>query len=124
FKYGFDVPSDATTLTFPNNEKVRVLAVTAAKNAHDSVVVAHPLFDTLEDHSAEAVASIEPNGGEFHDVTRVTLHHALYWNAGGLHYTLDGSEPTAQSLAYTKPIALNSSAQIRVRQFDSGGRAG
>src|SRR5262249_3603394 len=36
----------------------------------------------------------------------------------------DGSEPTAQSPAYSKPIALSTSAKLRARQFDSAGNPG
>jgi alpha-mannosidase len=126
FKYGFDVPPDATSITLPDNEKVRIFAVTVAKNAHDATVAARPLYDTLEDHGGEPpMASVSPNGGTFNDITQVTLHHALYWTAGRLHYTLDGSEPTAQSPAYDdKPIKLWSSTIVRAREFDASGKPG
>ena len=125
FKYGFNLPDGATSLTLPDNEKVRVFAMTVAKGTHDDVSAARPLFDTLEDHTAEpTTASISPNGGKFSDVTPVVLGHALYWNSGGLHYTIDGSEPTARSPVYSKPIQLSSSAKIRVMQFDASGHGG
>ena len=47
FVYTFDVPADAQTLTLPNNDRVRILAITAS-NETSTVKPAHPLYDTLE----------------------------------------------------------------------------
>jgi alpha-mannosidase len=47
FGYTIDVPPGATTLTLPNNENVRILAITAS-NERNTVKPAHPLYDTLE----------------------------------------------------------------------------
>ena len=125
FKYGFDVPAGATTFTLPDNPKVRVLAATLARNAHDVVVAAQPLYDTLADHAEQSsVATISPPGGTFNDITTVALRHPLYWKAGGMRYTLDGSDPTAQSPTYEKPIQLSQGAKVRVRQFDADGKPG
>jgi alpha-mannosidase len=47
FAYALDVPSGARTLTLPDNDRIRILAITAA----DEPLVmtpAHPLYDTLE----------------------------------------------------------------------------
>jgi alpha-mannosidase len=47
FAYAIDVPAGAHTLTLPVNDKIRVLAITAA-NQHGRVWPAQPLYDTLE----------------------------------------------------------------------------
>jgi alpha-mannosidase len=47
FAYGIDLPAGAKTLTLPNNDKVRVLAVSVAQEA-PGVRPAQPLYDTLE----------------------------------------------------------------------------
>jgi len=47
FAYALDVPDGATTLTLPNNERVRVLAVTLSDEGA-TVRPAHPLYDTLQ----------------------------------------------------------------------------
>ncbi|HEY7089257.1 MAG TPA: glycoside hydrolase family 38 C-terminal domain-containing protein, partial [Tepidisphaeraceae bacterium] len=118
FSYGFDVPSGTTSLKLPDNPKVRIFAITVAKNAPAALIASRPMYDNLADHAVEPVASISPNGGKFNDVTRVTLRHPLYWQAGGLRYTTDGSEPTADSPVYRAPIVLTSSAKVRARQFN------
>ncbi|HJY29430.1 MAG TPA: hypothetical protein VJ306_15485, partial [Pyrinomonadaceae bacterium] len=47
FAYTIDVPAGAKTLTLPDNDNVRILAITAS-NERSSVKPAHPLYDTLE----------------------------------------------------------------------------
>jgi alpha-mannosidase len=47
FAYTIDVPENAKTLTLPNNDNVRILAITGSRE-RDSVKPAHPLYDTLE----------------------------------------------------------------------------
>jgi alpha-mannosidase len=47
FAYAVGVPEGAKTLTLPNNERIRVLAITAANEAAP-VWPARPLYDTLE----------------------------------------------------------------------------
>ena len=47
FAYPLDVPAGAKTLTLPNNDKIRILAVSVAEEA-PAVVAAQPLYDTLE----------------------------------------------------------------------------
>lgn len=47
FVYSLDLPANATTLTLPENEAVRIMAVTVA-NESQQVRPVQPLYDTLE----------------------------------------------------------------------------
>jgi alpha-mannosidase len=47
FVYTLDVPANAKTLTLPNNDRVRIMSITAS-NESSMVKPAHPLYDTLE----------------------------------------------------------------------------
>lgn len=47
FAYAIDVPANAKMLTIPENENVRILAITGS-NEREWVKPAHPLYDTLE----------------------------------------------------------------------------
>lgn len=47
FAYAIDVPVNATTLTLPANDKIRILGITVADESSD-VRPARPLYDTLE----------------------------------------------------------------------------
>ena len=42
FKYRIDLPSDATTLTLPNEPRVKILAATAAHNDNDAITAPTP----------------------------------------------------------------------------------
>jgi alpha-mannosidase len=42
-----DVPPNARTLTLPNNDLVRIMAITGS-DEHATVKPAQPLYDTLE----------------------------------------------------------------------------
>lgn len=46
FAYALDIPSGASTLTLPNNNRIRVLAVTLAEDSGKATPV-QPLYDTL-----------------------------------------------------------------------------
>lgn len=58
FGYAIDVPANAKTLTLPNNDKVRVLAVSVA-NENPAVTPAQPLSETLK-HTAEPTSQERP----------------------------------------------------------------
>jgi alpha-mannosidase len=118
YKYGFNLPAGATSITLPDNDRIRVFAITAAKNANDDVKPARPLYDTLADHIAGDGPALVPAGGKFNDVTTVSLAPSLYWNQSALHYTTDGSEPTAASPLYTGPFTLDASATVKTKEID------
>ncbi|MDQ2832785.1 MAG: glycosyl hydrolase-related protein [Acidobacteriota bacterium] len=54
FAYALDLPADARTITLPNNDKIRVLAVSVAKE-NPAVKAAQPLFDPLK-HTEQPTA--------------------------------------------------------------------
>jgi alpha-mannosidase len=121
FKYGFDLPAGAKGVTLPRNEKIRIFAMTVARNLHDQARAATALYDTLEDHVATDGPVILPHGGKFEEKATVTIEHPLYWRDGGLHYTIDGSEPTPLSAVYSGPFELEKSGTVRARGFDRAG---
>ncbi len=45
FKYRLDLPKGASTLTLPKNSRVRIVAVSAAKNFNDDTTPAHLLYE-------------------------------------------------------------------------------
>jgi len=47
FAYAIDLPANAKTITLPNNDKIRIMAITVA-NESGRVRPAQPLYDTLE----------------------------------------------------------------------------
>jgi alpha-mannosidase len=64
FEYSFDVPRGATTLTLPDNPRVRIFAASTAASVHDQASPAMPLYDTLADQKpmpAPTNAAAEPS---------------------------------------------------------------
>ncbi|HVU34921.1 MAG TPA: glycoside hydrolase family 38 C-terminal domain-containing protein [Opitutaceae bacterium] len=123
FEYTIAVPGGAKTLTLPDDGRIRVFAVSVARDTHERVRAATPLFDRLEDHQPDA-PRLSPQGGTFDDSTRVVIQPPLYWREGGLHYTLDGSTPTLASPTCTGPVTVDHDAVVTACEFDAQGRAG
>jgi alpha-mannosidase len=124
FKYGFDVPRGATSITLPNDPRIKVFAVTAARAATATAVAVSPLYDALDDRAASGAPRIALPSGPLNDVTNVTVEPPLYWRTGGLRYTLDGSDPTPSSRTYTGPLELNDRATLKVAEVDASGKIG
>ncbi len=124
YKYGFDIPRGAGALTLPNDPRIKVFAVSVTKNENDSARAAQPLYDRMADHTRGGTPSISPSVGTFADATTVTITPPLYWRSGGVHYTVDGTDPTASSAAYAGPIDLNDASTIRAAEVDADGKVG
>ncbi len=61
-------------------------------------------------------------GGTFFNAFQLALTSS--GQSETIRYTTDGSQPTASSPAYTAPITLSASAQVRARAFGSVGQVG
>ncbi len=125
YKYKIDLPPGAKEITLPNNERIKVLAITAAYNENDNTAPAQPLFDTLirdrsdfERFTACSKPIILPDKA-YIDYSKplVAAMSARDENAE-IHYTLDGSDPTLNSPQYTEPISVNQSAVLKAVVFD------
>jgi alpha-mannosidase len=121
FKYGIDLPAGAKQLALPNNDRVRVFAVTAANNPNDMVQPMQPLYDMLANQSPASIPTFSPSAGSFKDSIYVTINHPLYYTEHGLHYTTDGSEPTAESPVYTQPIFISQKTTLKAKEIDKTG---
>lgn len=125
FKYGFDVPKGATSLTLPNNPKIRVFAMTAA-NETPKTGATQPLYDTLENRSGagpsvEVLASVAELSNETASQSvQVAVKPGLYYRPGSIRYTLDGSTPTLQSPTYNQPIFVSRDTTVKTRDFSLG----
>lgn len=123
FELSYDLPDGAKTLTLPNNSKIRVFALTVS-NEPSAAPAAAPLYDTLADHQPEGAPAIPQAGQTFTKSTDITLLPPLYYRPHELHYTLDGSEPTASSPVYDGPFLATDTVNIAVRQIDGAGNGG
>lgn len=124
FRYRIPVPAGATTIKFPNDSAIKVFAATAILGNTEEVRPATALTDTLERAENGAPQVVVPENANMSDTLAVTLRPPLYWRAGGLRYTTDGSPVTAASPAYTDAIVLSSPTTIRVAEVDAAGNVG
>jgi len=56
--------------------------------------------------------------GVFHDQTRITLTTGA--RSGEIRYTLDGSQPTADSTLYRRPLTIDRSTIVRLTDGGTG----
>ena len=123
FELTYDLPAGTKNLTLPENSKIKVFAVSVASEP-SATPPAAPLYDTLADHQPSGIPSIPQAGKSFKQATAVTIVPSLYYRPGELHYTLDGSDPTASSPAYEQPIESSETVKLAVAQIDASGKVG
>lgn len=132
FRIPVDVPKGATSITLPNDARVKVFAVTAADEPAANTVAAGPLFDTLEGHVESpprlTVVDGDAAAGSHTDVhtdtVTVALTPGLYWREGALRYTTDGSTPTASSPVYSDALTIGTTTTIRAGVVNEDGTMG
>lgn len=114
FRLRLDLPKGAREVTLPADERVRILAATAASDPNDDVVRAFPLFEPAK----AAVVHFETPAASFVGRTEVVLTSPT--PGATIRYTLDGSAPTAASPVYPGPIVLERSATVKARATAKG----
>jgi len=123
FAHVIALPPGAKTLTLPKDDRVLVLAATAASDAGAATHPAQPLADDLT-RDVIPVPGIVPAGGRFADGITVTLERPLWSGDCALLYTLDGSDPTSSSPEYDAPFPLYRDAVVKARLFSAAGPVG
>jgi alpha-mannosidase len=126
YKHGIDLPKGTTSLTLPDNDKIRVFAVTVANEPGAGLTTAAPLYDTLESHVVGSSGTPEIVGADvaYNDFTSIALRSPLYYQPNDLRYTLDGTEPKADSPIYVTPLGVNRELTLKVAQLLPGGQLG
>jgi alpha-mannosidase len=123
FELTYDLPAGTKSLTLPDNSKIRVFAVSVADEP-TATPPAAPLYDTLADHQPSGAPIIPQAGKTFNQATAIALIAPLYHQPGDLHYTLDGSDPTASSPIYDQPFMAEDTVKVAVAQIDENGNVG
>jgi alpha-mannosidase len=128
FRQAVDLPEGATSITLPDDPRIKIFAATVANVGH-TATPARELFDTLVDHQQRPpvieVAGV-PTGSNnsYTDTIEATIEPSLYWAPGSFRYTTDGSEPTANSPVYEGPILLGETTTVRTAAADADGNMG
>jgi hypothetical protein len=113
FRYCIPIPPGATSLTLPDDDRVRILALSVRRGTSVTVWSVHPPTEP----SASLVHIVAPHR-KLIGPTRVTLTSP---NPGAtIHYTLDGSEPTSASPTFTSPLVLERTTTMKARAVAEG----
>ncbi|MCM1005409.1 MAG: chitobiase/beta-hexosaminidase C-terminal domain-containing protein [Prevotella sp.] len=88
---------NASTITFTYTNNYRIQKMTITYGASDKETVAMPTFDPA-------------SGASFTDQLAVTINAA---EGASVYYTLDGTNPTAESTKYEAPIVLTATTTIK-----------
>jgi hypothetical protein len=87
-------------------------------SGHIQVITMVSPRQTLVVNEPDVPLRIIPNGGTFVESIAVVLRSSI--SASEIHFTLDGSEPGAQSPTYTAPIQITKSTTVKARLFLNG----
>ncbi|HUU82083.1 MAG TPA: glycoside hydrolase family 38 C-terminal domain-containing protein [Phycisphaerae bacterium] len=112
FKYAIDLPPGAGSVTLPDDDCIRIAAMTVANDLNDETQPAGRLYDHL------AATHIRPHGGLFVDPVTATL--ATDARGADILYTLDGTVPDETSPRYTTPIEVNGTTTVTARTLRRG----
>ena len=85
---------------------------------HFRGVLAAALSDAPVPLPTVATPTFSPTACSFYPTTNVTLSCAT--SGATIRYTLDGSDPTAESAVYTAPIALSATTTVKASAFADG----
>jgi alpha-mannosidase len=107
FKYGLELPQGTSSVTLPDNNRIRILALTVADNPNSGTSPAQPLYDDL------IATHIRPYGGLYIEPVTITL--TTDRPDAQIYYTLDGSDPTADSTLYTGPFQVTETSTLVTR---------
>ncbi len=127
YKCKLNLPAGAKEITLPQNEKIKILAVSLAENENDATFPASTLFDTLNYNQADyerfqvcAPPKISP---EFYIIEKgkSTVAGIVPEDSGaGIRYTLDGSEPTSNSPLYSEPFRIDKPITVKALALAKG----
>jgi hypothetical protein len=115
FKYLIDLPRNAQTLKLPDNDKIRIFAISAANNPNADTVPVQPLYD----EAAGLSVSIKTNDRIFIDYMTIPVRCRI--QDAEIRYTLDGSEPTRESKLYNAPITISGTTILKAKAFTEEG---
>ncbi|HNX48819.1 MAG TPA: glycoside hydrolase family 38 C-terminal domain-containing protein [Thermoanaerobaculaceae bacterium] len=111
YRLRIDLPPGAKELALPNDEHIRVVAMTAAWYPNDDASPAQSFTDPPRGTLVHVVASRRV----FTDRLLVTLTSPS--SGATIRYTLDGSEPDVTSPTYLAPLAMDRTTTVKARAF-------
>ncbi|WP_158079893.1 chitobiase/beta-hexosaminidase C-terminal domain-containing protein [Archangium sp. Cb G35] len=113
-------PSYSAPLVLSASTTLKFFSVDTAGNAEAVQTAAYVI------NTSPPVVSASPAGGTYRTPQSVTLScvpGAADVTCGSIHYTLDGSTPTADSATYTTPLSVTADTTLQFFAVDSVGNA-
>ncbi len=109
FRFGLDVPKGAKILTFPDNKKIFIAAISLANDPNAGIKTAQPLSDDL---NRSGNIQISTEGSKyFIDSVKVSLVPVK--DGEKIYYTLNGNPPSISALIYSKPFYIHNNCQLK-----------
>lgn len=119
FLYRLPLPSNASTVTLPENPAIKIFAMTAANDANDDTAPAQNLYDNFTKPAEPPV--IQPADAKYNDSVLVSINRSWYAGHDEIRYTTDGSEPTVHSALYKGPFWIQKKTVVSARAFGKDG---
>lgn len=124
FRYCLDLPPGAKTLALPQNDRIRIFAITVAENPHDAVTPAKPLYDDLSQKCSEP--RIEPGSLNFNDSVEIRISPGWFSRTSEVYFTTNGEDPgvSSRKQLYQKPFTIFTDTMVKACSLDENGRPG
>ncbi|MDD5426417.1 MAG: glycoside hydrolase family 38 C-terminal domain-containing protein [candidate division Zixibacteria bacterium] len=114
FMVRLDFDKCPSSLTLPNNNRIKIMAATMVKSVYDKVRPAQPLYDVADN----TVTYIESDRLAFLDNRTFEITSPI--PGARIHYTLDGTRPDATSPLYTRPVTIDKTTTVKTVAFVDG----
>ncbi|MFH0991177.1 MAG: glycoside hydrolase family 38 C-terminal domain-containing protein [bacterium] len=127
FKYALDIPTGAKVLTLPDDERIRLFALTAAYNENDNTHPAQSLYDTLNVEAGEyerymvcSQPRILPEYRIMEEGQKVEITMSANEKDASIYYTTNGSIPTTASSIFKRPFIIDRTTIIKAMTVKEG----
>jgi alpha-mannosidase len=112
------LPPGARTVILPENGNIKLLAASVVGGRHDRITPTESHYDVDQ----ALIARIAASADIFIDSTTVRISSPM--PGAEVHFTLDGSEPKADSPIFDREFGLTESTTIKARAFQHGASDG
>lgn len=127
YKCKLDLPIGTKEIALPQNEKIKILAVSLAENENDATFPASTLFDTLnwnkKDYERFQVCAPPKISPEFYimEKGKSAIISIVSEDSGAvIRYTLDGTDPTNNSPLYSEPFRIDKPSTVKALTLAKG----
>ncbi len=117
FLMPMEIPPHLSSIIFPRNLRIHIVAATAAAVANDDIRPARPLYDIIDN----TLAQIHAARTTFIDSMAVDLTTPI--PGAAIFYTVDGTDPTAHSPVFASqqpPLWIAATTTVKARAIKLG----